>query len=314
MGVRGGGAVATSPIGARGQMADEAAELAQALAQIAREDPDAAAGILGVSGTVAGVTGSHPAPAAGPAATSDLRGVVDPDLSEDFDVDVTLTVAVVGNPGVGKTSLIRRFTRGTFPQEYQRTIASDFVEKRVLLPTSSGGIDEELTFHIWDTPGGTDHKAIAKNCCRRAKACVVVFSADDRASFESIEAWLAAVREVGGPDILVVLAQAKRDLASSDDLQVPDAEVDALVHKLELRLCLCSSAEGLGARETFEGLGLEFLAQAKAAEERFRAGEARGVFQWESSIPSSGAAWTDGLSAMQSGTSASDSVVAPDKH
>lgn len=39
-------------------------------------------------------------------------------------------MVVVGNGGVGKTSMIRRFCKGQYTDEYKKTIGVDFLEKK----------------------------------------------------------------------------------------------------------------------------------------------------------------------------------------
>lgn len=64
---------------------------------------------------------------------------------EDFDRE--LKVLVVGNGGVGKTSMIRRFCKGMFTDEYKKTIGVDFLEKALYVDA----LGEEVRFMLWDT-------------------------------------------------------------------------------------------------------------------------------------------------------------------
>ncbi len=64
---------------------------------------------------------------------------------EDFDKE--LKVLVVGNGGVGKTSMIRRFCKGIFTDEYKKTIGVDFLEKNLYVD----GLGQECRFMLWDT-------------------------------------------------------------------------------------------------------------------------------------------------------------------
>ncbi len=64
---------------------------------------------------------------------------------EDFDKE--LKVLVVGNGGVGKTSMIRRFCKGIFTDEYKKTIGVDFLEKSLYVD----GLGQEVRFMLWDT-------------------------------------------------------------------------------------------------------------------------------------------------------------------
>lgn len=58
------------------------------------------------------------------------------------DVDTTLKVIVVGNGQVGKTSMITRFAKGVFTDQYKKTLAVDFLEKRMLVSPAM----EEVTY------------------------------------------------------------------------------------------------------------------------------------------------------------------------
>ena len=66
-------------------------------------------------------------------------------MEEDFDREIK--VVVLGNGGVGKTSMIRRFCKGVFTDEYKKTIGVDFLEKAHFVDA----LQEEVRFMVWDT-------------------------------------------------------------------------------------------------------------------------------------------------------------------
>lgn len=47
------------------------------------------------------------------------------------DLEVAIKVVVVGNGGVGKSSMIQRFCKGVFTKDYKKTIGVDFLEKQM---------------------------------------------------------------------------------------------------------------------------------------------------------------------------------------
>lgn len=49
---------------------------------------------------------------------------------EDF--ETSIKIVVVGNGGVGKSSMIQRYCKGIFTQEYKKTIGVDFLEKQIM--------------------------------------------------------------------------------------------------------------------------------------------------------------------------------------
>lgn len=58
---------------------------------------------------------------------------------------VSVKVLVVGNGGVGKSSLIRRFCKDTFTDQYKKTIGVDFLEKQQYVPS----VGETVTMMVW---------------------------------------------------------------------------------------------------------------------------------------------------------------------
>jgi len=281
MGVHSGPARTNMSGGYHGGATGEA-ELAQAIAEIAREDPVAAASLLGIQGVQDDALLRASRSSATP--TMSLSDVVA--ASEEFDIDVTFTIGVVGNAGAGKSSLLRRFARGSFSEEQQRTIVVEFVEKRLVL---NG--DQEATFHIWDAPGDDEPRTVVQNSCKKVKACLVVFATNDRSSFDAVPNWMAALRDISGADTVLALAQTKSDLFESSESCVSDQEARSLALEFGVELFVSSACDGTGTREAFEFLGKELLTRELAAEDRFRAGEARGGVQWGDSIPENEVAW-----------------------
>jgi Ras-related protein Rab-23 len=138
-------------------------------------------------------------------------------------------VIVVGNGGVGKTSMIKRFCTGTFSGEYKKTIGVDFLQKKVFVPSQS----ETVTMDLWDTAGQEEFDTLTRNYYRGAQACVIVFSTTDRASFVAVEGWKTKVeREVQGLPIVIV--QNKVDQIESAVMTAKEAE--DLSRKLGLKL------------------------------------------------------------------------------
>ncbi|CAD7942617.1 unnamed protein product [Amoebophrya sp. A25] len=166
------------------------------------------------------------------------------------DVDTALKVIVVGNGQVGKTSMITRFARGVFTDTYKKTLAVDFLEKRMIVGT------EEVTFLLWDTAGQEEYDAITRGYYRGAGCCIIAFSTTDRASFDAVESWHKKVRDECG-NIVVVLAQNKCDLL--DQATMTAGEVEALASRLQLKLYRLCVKDNLNITEIFSDLGMEYL-------------------------------------------------------
>mmetsp|Transcript_107628 Transcript_107628/g.304451 ORF Transcript_107628/g.304451 Transcript_107628/m.304451 type:complete len:246 (+) Transcript_107628:95-832(+) len=168
------------------------------------------------------------------------------------DVDTTLKVIVVGNGQVGKTSMITRFAKGIFTNEYKKTIGVDFLEKKMYL----NAIGEEVTFLLWDTAGQEEYDAITRTYYKGAGACILAFSTTDRASFDAVESWHQKVTDECG-NIVMVLVQNKVDLM--DDAVMEAREVEYKAQKLRLKLYRTCVKDDLNVSEVFTHLGGEFV-------------------------------------------------------
>lgn len=168
------------------------------------------------------------------------------------DVDTTLKVIVVGNGQVGKTSMITRFAKGIFTNEYKKTIGVDFLEKKMYLNAHG----EDVTFLLWDTAGQEEYDAITRTYYKGAGACILAFSTTDRDSFDAIESWHKKVRDECG-NIVMVLVQNKVDLL--DQAVMSKDEVETIAKKLRLKLYRTCVKDDMNVSEVFTQLGGEFI-------------------------------------------------------
>jgi len=168
------------------------------------------------------------------------------------DVDTTLKVIVVGNGQVGKTSMITRFAKGIFTNEYKKTIGVDFLEKKLHL----NALGEEVTYLLWDTAGQEEYDAITRTYYKGAGACILAFSTTDRASFDAIESWYKKVQDECG-NIVMVLVQNKIDLM--DKAVMETSEVEYMAKKLRLKLYRTCVKDDLNVSDVFQYLGGEFV-------------------------------------------------------
>lgn len=175
------------------------------------------------------------------------------DLYED-DLEISIKVVIVGNGAVGKSSMIQRYCRGIFTQNYKKTIGVDFLEKHLRVS------DEEVRLMLWDTAGQEEFDAITKAYYRGAQACVVAFSTVDRASFEAVRKWKKKVEDECGL-VPMVLVQNKIDLLHES--QVTAAEVEHLAKELQMRLYRTSVKEDLNVMNVFQHLAENYVSRVK---------------------------------------------------
>ncbi|KPI93255.1 Ras-related protein Rab-7a [Papilio machaon] len=96
---------------------------------------------------------------------------------------VLLKVIILGDSGVGKTSLMNQFVNKKFSNQYKATIGADFLTKEVIVD------DRIVTMQIWDTAGQERFQSLGMAFFRGADCCVLVFDVTAPNTFKSLESW-----------------------------------------------------------------------------------------------------------------------------
>jgi len=96
---------------------------------------------------------------------------------------VLLKVIILGDSGVGKTSLMNQYVNKKFTNQYKATIGADFLTKEVTID------DKLVTLQIWDTAGQERFQSLGVAFYRGADCCVLVYDLTAAKTFESMENW-----------------------------------------------------------------------------------------------------------------------------
>ncbi|BAM40943.1 Ras-related GTPase [Theileria orientalis strain Shintoku] len=94
-----------------------------------------------------------------------------------------LKIIILGDSGVGKTSLMNQFINKRFTNQYRATIGADFLTMEMTVD------DKEVTLQIWDTAGQERFQSLGKAFYRGADCCMLVYDTTNQKTFESIESW-----------------------------------------------------------------------------------------------------------------------------
>ena len=107
-----------------------------------------------------------------------------------MEYDYRLKVVMLGDPAVGKTSLLNVNIEDSYLDRHLPTIG---VEYRTFIEKAKTG--DIVKFQVWDTSGEENFRSITKTYYRGTIASIIVFSFDDKSSFYSVEYWLNEVRK-----------------------------------------------------------------------------------------------------------------------
>ncbi|CAO1354525.1 unnamed protein product [Diamesa serratosioi] len=161
------------------------------------------------------------------------------------ELEIAIKVVIVGNGGVGKSSMIQRYCKGIYTRDYKKTIGVDFLERQI-------DVDgEDIRIMLWDTAGQEEFDAITKAYYRGAQACVLSFSTTDRCSFDAVKDWKKKVENECG-EIPTILVQNKIDLMDNSVVSFEESEL--LARNLGCRLFRTSVKEDLNVAAVFRYL------------------------------------------------------------
>eukprot|EP00769_Ergobibamus_cyprinoides_P001760 gnl/Ergobibamus_cyprinoides/2830.p1 GENE.gnl/Ergobibamus_cyprinoides/2830~~gnl/Ergobibamus_cyprinoides/2830.p1 ORF type:complete len:166 (+),score=67.59 gnl/Ergobibamus_cyprinoides/2830:29-499(+) len=104
-----------------------------------------------------------------------------------------LKVIILGDSGVGKTSLMRQFVNNTFSRQYKATIGADFLTKEMVVD------DRQVTMQIWDTAGQERFQSLGVAFYRGADACILCFDVNSAKTLSSLESWREEFLIQAGP-------------------------------------------------------------------------------------------------------------------
>ncbi|KAK9383346.1 small GTPase superfamily [Kockiozyma suomiensis] len=95
-----------------------------------------------------------------------------------------LKVIILGDSGVGKTSLMQQYVSKKFSNQYKATIGADFLTKQDVRVD-----DRNVTMQLWDTAGQERFQSLGVAFYRGADCCVLVYDVNNAKSFEALDSW-----------------------------------------------------------------------------------------------------------------------------
>ena len=105
---------------------------------------------------------------------------------------VNLKICIIGDSGVGKTSLIMRYVKGKFSNTYRITVGADLFSYEL----SHGG--KTYLLQVWDTAGQERFQTIGTAFYRGSDACVIVYDITNPKSLSNVETWKREFVKQGG--------------------------------------------------------------------------------------------------------------------
>ena len=109
-------------------------------------------------------------------------------------VDETIEMVLLGESGVGKTNIARRFEnpKEKFEENHEPTPLLNFYSRKVTIN------DKIIEFRLWDTPGEESHRDLAKSLFKPANVFILVYDVTNKDSFDKLQdsCWMEWIQEI----------------------------------------------------------------------------------------------------------------------
>ncbi|XP_052818767.1 ras-related protein Rab-22A-like [Mya arenaria] len=132
-----------------------------------------------------------------------------------------IKLCLLGESGVGKSSIVLRFVRDQYKECLESTIGASFMTKRVVLD------EKTFIFQIWDTAGQEKYRSLAPMYYRGAAAAIVVYDITRESSFPAAQEWVKELQRMASGNIVIAVAGNKCDLEDLREVSTVEAKAYA---------------------------------------------------------------------------------------
>mmetsp|Transcript_3467 Transcript_3467/g.5923 ORF Transcript_3467/g.5923 Transcript_3467/m.5923 type:complete len:249 (+) Transcript_3467:256-1002(+) len=118
---------------------------------------------------------------------------------------IRIKIISMGDAGVGKSCLIKRYCEEKFVQKYIGTIGVDYGVKAIKL----AGI--HVRVNLWDLAGGEEYFEVRNEFYKDAQGCILCYDVNSRATFNSLNGWIDESMRYGAKNAVVIVAATKTE-------------------------------------------------------------------------------------------------------
>eukprot|EP01130_Rhizamoeba_saxonica_P000333 TRINITY_DN1030_c0_g2_i1.p1 TRINITY_DN1030_c0_g2~~TRINITY_DN1030_c0_g2_i1.p1 ORF type:complete len:210 (+),score=52.90 TRINITY_DN1030_c0_g2_i1:50-679(+) len=158
-------------------------------------------------------------------------------------------IIVLGESGVGKTSLLVRYVDGKFSLQTKSTIGADFLSKQLEID------DQGVTLQIWDTAGQERFAGLGSTFYRGSDGAIFVFDVSRVKTFEELAQWkqsfLIQVGQEGNDEFPMMIIANKID---RPDRVVTTQQIARFCEEQKMSFIECSAKDDFNVSKAFEDI------------------------------------------------------------
>ena len=170
-------------------------------------------------------------------------------------MSITLKVVLLGESGVGKTSIINQFTSGIFLQETVSSISAQFISKEMYFKD----LNQTIKYEIWDTAGQEKYRAIAKIFYKNAKIIFLCYDITNYNSFIELKNYWYEQQIKIHADCNAILAIVANKNDLYQEQEVKDEEGISFAKEIDAIFQSTSAKSDSGINTLFNNVGLKYL-------------------------------------------------------
>ena len=156
---------------------------------------------------------------------------------------LALKFLMIGDAGVGKTSLVHSAREKKFNPNIDSTVGIEFS----VLPMNVNG--QNVNIQLWDTAGQEVYRSLSRSYYRDAIGVLLIFSFTDHLSFEHLDNWVKDVKNLCHPKARILLIGNKVDL--TEEKQVTNVEIQQFAETRNLEFIETSAKTNVNVTEAF---------------------------------------------------------------
>ena len=158
--------------------------------------------------------------------------------------ELEFRIITVGDSGVGKTSIIRRYVHSIYDDDSLSTIGVSFSYKEVVRGK------DKIKLKLVDTAGQEKFKSLTKSYFKNTDVVLFVFALDDKISFNNIKEWIELFIQNNSreKEVLIYLVGNKNDLNSDIEQKL----IDDFANENQFKYISTSAKDNISINELFE--------------------------------------------------------------
>ncbi|XP_063904840.1 uncharacterized protein LOC135123912 [Zophobas morio] len=155
-------------------------------------------------------------------------------------------VIVLGNQGVGKTSIITRYVQKSYLNNTTPTVGGSLFVHRLVVDNFP------IKLEVWDTAGQERYRSVVSMFYRGTNAAIIVFDVTSQQTFESVQEWVAELKTIVESPMVLCVVGNKIDLR--ENRQVTRDEAYQYARSIGASYHECSAMQDQGVEVIFDNL------------------------------------------------------------